>query len=94
MALGVDYLEAEVVFEGVEVTVVMEEGMAFGDAEGCYDAVDGFADGDAASTEEAIVIRGGYGYCFATCRKQNTSLHFNTGLPKVGFLSKSLQDLA
>ena len=60
MALGMDDLQTEVVFEGVEVAVVVEEGVAFGDAEGGDNAVDGLADGNAACAEETVVVGRGY----------------------------------
>ena len=51
-----DDAEAQVGFEGVEVAVVMEEGVVFCDAECSDETIDRFTDGDATTTEILVVV--------------------------------------
>jgi hypothetical protein len=52
-----DDLQAQMLLEGIEVAVTVQQGVAVHQAEACDEAIDGFGDGIAANPKKTVILR-------------------------------------
>ena len=89
-----NHAQTEVLFKYIEVTIAMKEAVTVGQAEGCYQAVDGLADGEPASTEGAIILGGGYSEICSNGWEDFELRESSLDMFELGVFTNALEDFA